>query len=328
MDATTRRSPSGIQSDAIGPTVRVRIAPKHAALSLDTVFRPREGTCLSFWLINRRSPPDSRAQIYGQHSVTRSYLWIRPSSQYNLAPTARKHTLTRAVTTVLFVCEPYHCWLHATGSTAKQRRLDLGDIVPVKVILINPFGGPHSRQRQTAIRPLDELLSEGCFCHYQPSDVAGAGKIALASRGYIQPRPPTTSRLSNPSIENRKLYRLTKEGLPSKPERRKRRPQRNGTNTFRRQHKCGWESPSMLYTGDFQMLRGRQFVLRKDTVALLLDDGKREIVHIPCGAVITLLCEYADKHGTVGVFWDGRIYWMFLADIEERGEFFADGATA
>jgi len=84
----------------------------------------------------------------------------------------------------------------------------------------------------------------------------------------------------------------------------------------------------MLYTGDFQMLRGRQFVLRKDTVALLLDDGKREIVHIPCGAVITLLCEYADKHGTVGVFWDGRIYWMFLADIEERGEFFADGATA
>ena len=58
----------------------------------------------------------------------------------------------------------------------------------------------------------------------------------------------------------------------------------------------------MLYTGDFQMLRGRQFVLRKDTVALLLDDGKREIVHIPCGAVITLLCEDADKDGTVGVF--------------------------
>ena len=84
----------------------------------------------------------------------------------------------------------------------------------------------------------------------------------------------------------------------------------------------------MLYTGDFQMLRGRQFVLRKDTVALLLDDGKRELVHIPCGAVITLLCEKSDEDGTVGVFRDGRIFWMFLADIEERGEFFADRATA
>src|SRR6185295_4486884 len=88
--------------------------------------------------------------------------------------------------------------------------------------------------------------------------------------------------------------------------------------------KSSGESPSMLYTGDSEMFRGRQFVLCKDTVALLLHDGKREIVQIPYGAVITLLCEKADGDGTVGIFWDGKIYWMFLVDIEERGEFFAD----
>jgi hypothetical protein len=30
----------------------------------------------------------------------------------------------------------------------------------------------------------------------------------------------------------------------------------------------------------------------------------------------------------IAIFWDGKIYWMFLVDIEERGEFFADRATA
>jgi hypothetical protein len=76
------------------------------------------------------------------------------------------------------------------------------------------------------------------------------------------------------------------------------------------------------------MLRGRQFVLCKDTVALLLDGGKRELVHIPSDVVITLLREYADEDGTVAIFWDGKIYWMFLVDIEDRAEFFADRATA
>ena len=75
-------------------------------------------------------------------------------------------------------------------------------------------------------------------------------------------------------------------------------------------------------------MRGRQFQLCKDTVALLLYDGKHDLVHIPCGAVVTLLCENADKDGTVGVFWEDKIFWMFFVDVEKRGEFLADRTTA
>lgn len=92
--------------------------------------------------------------------------------------------------------------------------------------------------------------------------------------------------------------------------------------------KSGWDHPACFILAIPEMLRGRQFRLCRDTVALLLHDGKGDLVHIPCGAVMTLLCEKADEEGTVGIFWDGKIFWMFLVDIEERGEFFADRATA
>ena len=67
------------------------------------------------------------------------------------------------------------------------------------------------------------------------------------------------------------------------------------------------------------MFRSKQFQLCKGTVAY---DGKRELVRIPPDSIINLLSEKADKDGTVAVLWEGKIFRMFLVDVEERGAFF------
>lgn len=72
------------------------------------------------------------------------------------------------------------------------------------------------------------------------------------------------------------------------------------------------------------MLRGKQFQLDKDTIALLLADGKRELFHIPFDSTLTVLSEGAEKDGTVVALWQDRLVQMFLVDIEQRGTLLAD----
>jgi len=67
------------------------------------------------------------------------------------------------------------------------------------------------------------------------------------------------------------------------------------------------------------MLRGKQFQLCKDTVAVRSTDGKRALIHIPSDSTIRLLSENAEKDGTVTILCEGKIFRMFLVDIEERG---------
>jgi len=74
----------------------------------------------------------------------------------------------------------------------------------------------------------------------------------------------------------------------------------------------------------FPMLRSKQFQLSKDTLALLLANGKRDLIHIPSDSTLRLLSEKAEKDGTVAVHWEGKILRMFLVDIEERGRFFTE----
>ena len=76
------------------------------------------------------------------------------------------------------------------------------------------------------------------------------------------------------------------------------------------------------------MLRSRQFSLCKDTIAVLMHGCTRQLVHIPCGSTVTLLNEPAQEDGMVRIVWEGKMFRMFLVDIEERGEFFEDRATA
>ena len=66
------------------------------------------------------------------------------------------------------------------------------------------------------------------------------------------------------------------------------------------------------------MLCSKQFQLSKGTVAY---DDKRELIHILSDSIIKLLSEKADEDGTVAVLWEGKIFRMFLVDIEERGAF-------
>ena len=72
------------------------------------------------------------------------------------------------------------------------------------------------------------------------------------------------------------------------------------------------------------MLRSKQFQLCKDTVASLLHDSKRELIHIPSASIVNLLSEKTDKDGTVAVLWEGQEFRMFLVDIDQRGAFFTE----
>jgi hypothetical protein len=67
------------------------------------------------------------------------------------------------------------------------------------------------------------------------------------------------------------------------------------------------------------MFRGKQFQLDRDTIALLVEAGKRELLHIPSDSIILMLSERAEKDGTVLILWEDQLVKMFLVDIEERG---------
>ena len=70
---------------------------------------------------------------------------------------------------------------------------------------------------------------------------------------------------------------------------------------------------------------GQRFRLKKQTIATVMQDGKRIAVRIPQGAtvlVIDSVPEYqpGDRLQQVNVQWRGKGYIMFLVDLQERGE--------
>ena len=72
------------------------------------------------------------------------------------------------------------------------------------------------------------------------------------------------------------------------------------------------------------MFRGKQFQLDRDTIALLVEGGKRELFHIPSHSVILVLSEQSERDGTVLILWEDQLAKMFLVDIAERGTVLAD----
>lgn len=74
-----------------------------------------------------------------------SFQWVicALSSQDDpFAPTTCKHALARAVTLMLFGCEPYYSGIYTASATAKNRWFDLSDIVPVRMIPNQPLRWP------------------------------------------------------------------------------------------------------------------------------------------------------------------------------------------
>jgi hypothetical protein len=70
---------------------------------------------------------------------------------------------------------------------------------------------------------------------------------------------------------------------------------------------------------------GQRFRLKSATIAVNRAPERDEILHVPEGAEILVLdraCpEVADPpNQQVFVEWNGRIYSMFVVDIQERGE--------
>jgi hypothetical protein len=72
------------------------------------------------------------------------------------------------------------------------------------------------------------------------------------------------------------------------------------------------------------MFRGKHFQLDRDTIALLVEGGKRELFHIPSDSIILVLSEQAERDGTVLILWEDQLAKMFLVDIAERGTVLAD----
>jgi hypothetical protein len=69
----------------------------------------------------------------------------------------------------------------------------------------------------------------------------------------------------------------------------------------------------------------QRFRLKKQTIATVMQDGKRIAVRIPEGVTvlaIDFVPEYqsGDSRQQVNVQWKGKSYTMFLVDLRERGE--------
>jgi hypothetical protein len=67
------------------------------------------------------------------------------------------------------------------------------------------------------------------------------------------------------------------------------------------------------------MLTGKRFTLRKETLALLIAEGRRTAVQIPTGAIVKVVSGPKNSDGIVDVLWEGRTVAMFLVDVEARG---------
>jgi len=79
------------------------------------------------------------------------------------------------------------------------------------------------------------------------------------------------------------------------------------------------------------MLRGKQFRLAEETIALEMIGEKRVALHVPAGSIITIKSgPRPDDSRMVDVSWDGHQIVMFADDVQKRGEQVCrkDGAVA
>ena len=68
----------------------------------------------------------------------------------------------------------------------------------------------------------------------------------------------------------------------------------------------------------------QRFRLKTQTIATVMQDGKRIAVRIPEGATVLVVdvvpeCQSCDRRQQVNVQWKGKSNTMFLVDLQERG---------
>jgi len=68
----------------------------------------------------------------------------------------------------------------------------------------------------------------------------------------------------------------------------------------------------------------RRYRLKASTIAVVVEDGKEALVHIPAGAEILALDNLAidpmDCNRQVSIEWNHQRFKMFVVDVQERGE--------
>lgn len=62
---------------------------------------------------------------------------------------------------------------------------------------------------------------------------------------------------------------------------------------------------------------GRKFKLERETLGLILVEGRREALTIPVGAIVRVVSGDGDQ--MADVVWDGQAVQMFTVDIKVRG---------
>jgi hypothetical protein len=67
-------------------------------------------------------------------------------------------------------------------------------------------------------------------------------------------------------------------------------------------------------------MTGKQFILKKATLAILSENGGRIPVTVPQDSVVELPGGDIQSDRLVNVHWQGKVLTMFAQDIRERGK--------
>ena len=67
------------------------------------------------------------------------------------------------------------------------------------------------------------------------------------------------------------------------------------------------------------MLAGKLFRLNRDTLAVVVVDGRPRPVIVPAGIVIKIVSDLKLKSKKMDVLWSGRTIEMFALDVRDRG---------
>lgn len=72
------------------------------------------------------------------------------------------------------------------------------------------------------------------------------------------------------------------------------------------------------------MIAGKLVRLNRDTLAVVVVDGRPKPVIVPAGIVIKVVSELKLENNTVDVLWSGRTLEMFALDVRDRGSVVAN----
>jgi hypothetical protein len=64
----------------------------------------------------------------------------------------------------------------------------------------------------------------------------------------------------------------------------------------------------------------RQYKLRTATLGLCQQTGRHVVITIPCGTILRVIDDSADKNGLLEAEWMGNNVHIFAADLLSRGE--------